>query len=86
MANGHVVRRCNRYYTERIGELSGRTAPGGPSLSVVRDRTAGSAVRNLRIGLDLNSGNLARLLRSLERQDLRRCAPILEPDEFGSPL
>src|SRR6476620_10005865 len=69
-----VVRRFNRTVTQRVGTLQ-----SGP---LARDRTPGASrvlweigaegrdVRDLRATLDLDSGYLSRLLRSLERAGL----------------
>src|SRR6476469_3070298 len=71
-----VVRRFNRTVTQRVGALQ--------SQYLARDRSLGASrvlweigahgrdVRDLRATLDLDSGYLSRLLRSLERAGLAR--------------
>ncbi len=79
MSDIDVVRRFNRYYTERIGVLSERYLGQRRSLAEARllFEIGGhdQPLRDLRIGLGLDSGYLARLLRSLERQRLVRVVP-----------
>lgn len=69
-----VVRRFNRYYTQRIGVLSARYLGQGRPLAEARllfeIGRDGSRVHDLRNTLGLDSGYLARLLRSLGRQRL----------------
>lgn len=72
--SSELVRRFNRYYTERIGVLSdrylGQRRPLAEARLLFEIGPQGRPVRHLRAGLDLDSGYLARLLRSLERQGL----------------
>ncbi len=73
-AGNEVVRRFNRYYTQRIGVLSARYLDQRRPLAEARllyeIGRGGRRVHDLRSGLGLDSGYLARLLRSLERQGL----------------
>ncbi|TDD99075.1 bifunctional helix-turn-helix transcriptional regulator/GNAT family N-acetyltransferase [Jiangella asiatica] len=68
------VRRFNRVVTQRVGALNdhflslGR--PLGESRLLWEIGTEGRSVRSLRAQLDLDSGYLSRLLRSLERAGL----------------
>ncbi len=68
------VRSFNRLVTERIGALDqgflGRGRPLAEARLVWEIGEGGRDVRELRRGLGLDSGYLARLLRSLERQRL----------------
>jgi DNA-binding MarR family transcriptional regulator/GNAT superfamily N-acetyltransferase len=72
------IRDFNRFYTERLGLLTDqyldRDRPLGPSrlLWEIGDR---AAVRELRDRLNLDSGYLSRLLRTLEEQGLIRVVP-----------
>jgi DNA-binding MarR family transcriptional regulator/GNAT superfamily N-acetyltransferase len=69
-----AMRRFNRFYTERIGVLSerylGQNRPLAEARLLFEVGGAGIALRELRTRLALDSGYLARLLRSLERQGL----------------
>ncbi|MCB1002953.1 MAG: MarR family transcriptional regulator [Acidimicrobiales bacterium] len=68
------VRRFNRLVTERIGALDehylARSRPLGQSRVLWEIGPDGAEVRDLRRRLDLDSGYLSRLLRSLERSGL----------------
>jgi DNA-binding MarR family transcriptional regulator/GNAT superfamily N-acetyltransferase len=68
------VRRFNRAVTERVGALSGRylgrARPLGESRLLWEIGPQGGEVRELRARLGLDSGQLSRMLRSLERQRL----------------
>jgi DNA-binding MarR family transcriptional regulator/GNAT superfamily N-acetyltransferase len=70
------VRRFNREVTRRLGALSDSFLGTGRPLSEARllyeMGTRGAEVRDLRTRLELDSGYLSRLLRSLERQGLVR--------------
>ena len=76
MTDTDVVRRFNRTYTQRIGALDesflGLGLPAGSRPAGVRDRqrAAGPTARDLRVRLGLDSGHLARQLRSLEERGL----------------
>ncbi|MEU8251823.1 bifunctional helix-turn-helix transcriptional regulator/GNAT family N-acetyltransferase [Nonomuraea sp. NPDC048916] len=76
------VRSFNRTVTQRIGalydEYLARERPIGASRVLWEIGEAGADVRTLRVGLDLDSGYLSRLLRTLEQQGL----VVVEP---GSP-
>lgn len=69
-----VVRRFSRYYTRRIGVLSarylGQDRPLAEARLLFEIGADGRGVHDLRDSLGLDSGYLARLLRSLERQGL----------------
>lgn len=69
-----MVRRFNRYYTERVGVLSdrylGQRRPLAEARVLFEIGANGRAVRDLRAELGLDTGYLARLLRSLEGQGL----------------
>jgi DNA-binding MarR family transcriptional regulator/GNAT superfamily N-acetyltransferase len=73
------VRRFNRTVTQRIGVLDdaflARDRPLGQARLLWEIRADGSDVRRLRARLDLDSGYLSRLLRSLENDDLVRVEP-----------
>jgi DNA-binding MarR family transcriptional regulator/GNAT superfamily N-acetyltransferase len=76
------VRRFNRTVTQRIGALDGRYLGRGRPLGEARllweIGAMGRDVRSLRARLDLDSGYLSRLLRTLEAQGLvavERSAP-----------
>jgi len=73
------VRRFNRTVTQRIGVLDdaflARDRPLGQARLLWEIRADGSDVRRLRARLDLDSGYLSRLLRSLESDDLVRVEP-----------
>src|SRR5919108_1885222 len=68
------VRRFQRTVTQRIGALNdrylSRSRPLGQSRLLWEIGTEGSEVRALRARLDLDSGYLSRLLRSLEADGL----------------
>ena len=68
------VRRFNRAVTQRIGALDGaflaRGRPLGQARLLWEIGPDGSDVRRLRARLDLDSGYLSRLLRSLEDDGL----------------
>ena len=71
-----VVRRFNRTVTQRVGALQSgylaRDRSLGASRVLWEIGTQGRDVRDLRATLDLDSGYLSRLLRSLERAGLAR--------------
>jgi DNA-binding MarR family transcriptional regulator/GNAT superfamily N-acetyltransferase len=73
------VRRFNRIVTQRIGVLDdaflARDRPLGQARLLWEIGPDGSDVRRLRARLDLDSGYLSRLLRSLESDDLVRVEP-----------
>src|SRR5487761_396516 len=73
------VRRFNRTVTQRIGALSdaflSRDRPLGQARLLWEIGPDGSDVRRLRARLDLDSGYLSRLLRSLESDELVRVEP-----------
>jgi DNA-binding MarR family transcriptional regulator/GNAT superfamily N-acetyltransferase len=75
------VRRFNRTVTQRIGALDdaflARDRPLGQARLLWEIRRDGSDVRRLRSRLDLDSGYLSRLLRSLERDGLI----VVEPSD-----
>jgi DNA-binding MarR family transcriptional regulator len=68
------VRRFNRTVTQRVGALDdrylGRARPLGADRVLFEIGTSGCEVRRLRARLDLDSGYLSRLLRSLEDEGL----------------
>lgn len=74
------VRRFNRIVTQRIGVLNdeylARARPLGGSRVLWEIGADGSDVRTLRTDLDLDSGYLSRILRSLEEDGL----VVLEPE------
>src|SRR6476469_1861008 len=74
------VRRFNRVVTQRVGALQDRYLGRGRSLGESRVLwEAGNGepeVRELRARLDLDSGYLSRLLRSLERAGLLAVVPM----------
>jgi DNA-binding MarR family transcriptional regulator/GNAT superfamily N-acetyltransferase len=76
MRSVHVrrVRGFNRMVTQRIGVLNddflGRGRPLGESRLLYEIGRGGAEVRDLRARLELDSGYVSRLLRSLERQRL----------------
>lgn len=78
-----AVRRFNRTVTQRIGALDDeyldRGRPLGASRVLWELDEAGSDARALRAELDLDSGYLSRLLRSLEAEGLVEVAP--DPDD-----
>ena len=73
------VRRFNRTVTQRIGALDdaflSRDRPLGQARLLWEIGPEGSDVRRLRARLDLDSGYLSRLLRSLESDNLIRLQP-----------
>ncbi len=81
MDAGHVrqVRSFNRTVSQRIGALEdnflGRGRPLGEARLLYEIGRDGADVRNLRARLDLDSGYVSRLLRSLERQGLVKAQP-----------
>lgn len=78
-----VLRRFNRYYTQRIGILAesylGTGRPFGPSRVLFEIGLDGARVGDLRRRLELDSGYLSRLLRQLEQDDLVTVSP--DPDD-----
>ena len=68
------VRRFNRFITQRVGALHdhylGRDYPLGQARLVWEIGDGGRDLRSLRAQLDLDSGYLSRMLRSLERAGL----------------
>lgn len=68
------IRRFNRTFAQRLDLLNdrylGRDRPYAESRLLHEIGTDGAAVRELRCRLDIDSGYLSRLLRSLERQKL----------------
>lgn len=76
MASARVsqVRSFNRTVSQRIGALNdhflGRARPLGESRLLYEIGRVGAEVRDLRARLELDSGYVSRLLRSLERQGL----------------
>ena len=81
MTATEVLRRFNRTYTQRIGALDesflGLGLPLGAARLVFEIGEAGATVRDLRVRLGLDSGQLARQLRRLEDDGL----VLLAPDE-----
>lgn len=77
------VRRFNRVVTQRIGALDdhflARNRPLGEARVLWEIGTEGCEVRALRLRLDLDSGYLSRLLRSLEAAGMVAVEPS-EPD------
>ena len=73
------VRSFNRTVSQRIGALNDRFLDRGRPLGEARllyeIGLDGAEVRNLRARLELDSGYLSRLLRSLERQGLAKAQP-----------
>jgi DNA-binding MarR family transcriptional regulator/GNAT superfamily N-acetyltransferase len=73
------VRRFNRVVTQRVGALDdrflSRDRPLGEARLLWEIGAKGSDVRSLRARLDLDSGYLSRLLRSLEAAGLVRVEP-----------
>jgi DNA-binding MarR family transcriptional regulator/GNAT superfamily N-acetyltransferase len=69
-----AIRRFNRHFTQRVGALDdsflGRGRPLGEARLLYEIGRSGSDLKGLRQRLDLDSGYLSRLLRSLERQGL----------------
>ena len=82
------VRRFNRTVTQRIGVLDdpflARDRPLGQARLLWEIGPEGSDVKRLRARLDLDSGYLSRLLRSLESDKLISVEPV-EFGSFGSP-
>ena len=76
------VRRFNRLVTQRIGALNdrflGRDRPLGESRVLFEIGPGGADLRDLRSRLDLDSGYLSRLVRSLTDQGLVRVRPLPE--------
>src|SRR5262249_57419807 len=70
------VRSFNRTVSQRIGALKDhfldRNRPLGEARLLYEIGSAGAEVRDLRARLELDSGYVSRLLRSLERQRLVR--------------
>jgi DNA-binding MarR family transcriptional regulator len=68
------VRSFNRTVSQRIGALNDhfldRARPLGEARLLYEIGSAGAEVRKLRARLELDSGYVSRLLRSLERQGL----------------
>lgn len=85
MADTDVVRRFNRTYTQRIGALDDSFLGLGLPLGLARlvfeigSRPGGTTARDLRVRLGLDSGHLARQLRSLEERRLVVVRP--DPDD-----
>src|SRR5215210_1578551 len=79
MDGSTTLRRFNRTYTQRIGELDdsflGLGLPLGAARLVFEVGTPGATVRELRDRLGLDSGYLSRLLRTLEERDLVTVRP-----------
>src|SRR5438309_11668825 len=81
MADGSVeqVRRFNRVVTESVGALNdrflGRSRPLGEARLLWEIGLGGCDVRLLRSRLALDSGDLSRLLRSLEAAALVEVSP-----------
>lgn len=75
-----TIRRFNRFYTERTGLLTdrylGQARPLGEARLLFEIGPNGQGLGDLRERLDLDSGYLSRLLRSLERQKL----VVVRPD------
>ncbi|MEN8145384.1 MAG: bifunctional helix-turn-helix transcriptional regulator/GNAT family N-acetyltransferase [Gemmatimonadota bacterium] len=75
-----TVRSFNRAVTLRVGILTdrflGRDRPLGEARLIFEIGRQGSDVRELRARLELDSGYLSRLLRSLEKQGLVAVAPL----------
>src|SRR5258706_6267525 len=73
------VRRFNRTVTQRIGVLNdeylARRRPVGASRLLWEIGPDGSDVRSLRARLELDSGYVSRLLRSLEDDRLAKVVP-----------
>lgn len=74
-----VIRSFNRIVTERVGALDdqylSRNRPLGASRVLWEVGRSGSDVRSLRTRLDLDSGYLSRLLKSLEEEGLVEVLP-----------
>jgi DNA-binding MarR family transcriptional regulator/predicted N-acetyltransferase YhbS len=73
------VRSFNRTVSQRVGALNdnflNRQRPLGEARLLYEIGRDGAEVRNLRARLELDSGYVSRLLRSLERQGLVRAQP-----------
>jgi DNA-binding MarR family transcriptional regulator/N-acetylglutamate synthase-like GNAT family acetyltransferase len=73
------VRSFNQTVTQRVGALAddflGRGRPLGEARLLYEVGRGGAEVRDLRARLELDSGYVSRLLRSLERQGLVRSDP-----------
>src|SRR5689334_6411285 len=73
------VRRFNRTVTQRVGALDdhflGRDRPLGEARVLWEIGVGGSDLRTLRARLDLDSGYLSRMLRSLEHDGLITVGP-----------
>lgn len=82
MANGPIatVRSFSRAVTLRVGIFTdrflGRDRPLGEARLIFEIGHRGADVRELRARLDLDSGYLSRMLRSLERQGLITVVPL----------
>ncbi|CAN5115975.1 helix-turn-helix domain-containing GNAT family N-acetyltransferase [soil metagenome] len=78
-----ALRRFNRTYTQRIGVLEesflGLGLPLSGARLVYEIGEVGAGVGDLRARLDLDSGYLSRLLRTLEQRDLVEVRP--DPDD-----
>jgi DNA-binding MarR family transcriptional regulator/GNAT superfamily N-acetyltransferase len=76
------VRRFNRTVSQRIGALNddflGRGRPLGEARLLYEIGRDGADVRSLRARLELDSGYVSRLLRSLERQGLVKAQPAAD--------
>jgi DNA-binding MarR family transcriptional regulator/GNAT superfamily N-acetyltransferase len=76
------VRSFNRTVTQRIGALNAnfldRGRPLGEARLLYEIGRDGAEVRNLRARLELDSGYVSRLLRSLERQGLVEARPAAD--------
>lgn len=75
-----VLRRFNRTYTQRIGVLEDSFLGTGRPVAVSRvlfeiGRNDTTTVRDLRVRLDLDSGQLSRMLRHLEQEGLVATTP-----------
>jgi DNA-binding MarR family transcriptional regulator/GNAT superfamily N-acetyltransferase len=83
MGDTATLRRFNRTYTQRIGALDesflGLGLPLGAARLVFEIGDHGATVRSLRDRLDLDSGYLSRLLRTLEERGLVGVRP--DPDD-----
>ncbi len=81
MDGSATLRRFNRTYTQRIGALDesflGLGLPLGAARLVFEVGVPGATVRDLRDRLDLDSGYLSRLLRTLEERGLVQVRPDL---------
>lgn len=81
MSGEHIeqIRKFNRTVTQAIGALQddylGRHRPLGESRLLFEIGPGGATASELRARLDLDSGYLSRLLRSLERQGLAQSEP-----------